>query len=170
MTVVGPTVRRYSVGRYYDLQTGQFISVDPAVDQTEAPYAYVDGDPVNGIDPLGLGCFLGVACTFQSWGEHVAERFAYNVAGTLEQIPTTLCEIGHNPGAFIGSVAGYTVGAGFFALGGYVFVEILGSEAPGLLAELSHPAEAGIGGGGVLLAGLAPFYLGYLGSEDLRRQ
>jgi hypothetical protein len=51
-----------SVGRYYDPATGQFISVDPAVDQTEAPYAYVDGDPVDNTDPLGLGCFLGI-CT-----------------------------------------------------------------------------------------------------------
>ena len=47
-----------SVRRYYDPQTGQFISVDPAVDQTETPYAYVDGDPVDSTDPLGLGNFL----------------------------------------------------------------------------------------------------------------
>jgi hypothetical protein len=45
-----------SVRRYYDPQTGQFISVDPLVDQTEAPYAYVNDDPVDAIDPLGLGC------------------------------------------------------------------------------------------------------------------
>jgi RHS repeat-associated protein/uncharacterized repeat protein (TIGR02059 family) len=48
----------YNIRRYYDPQTGQFISVDPAVDQTEAPYAYVNGDPVNTTDPLGLGCGL----------------------------------------------------------------------------------------------------------------
>jgi uncharacterized protein RhaS with RHS repeats len=60
--VISPRVRGYSVRRYYDPQTGQFISVDPAVDQTEAPYAYVNGDPVDGADPLGLGCFLGI-CT-----------------------------------------------------------------------------------------------------------
>jgi hypothetical protein len=130
----------------------------------------VNGDPVDAIDPLGLGCFLGVACSVQSWGQHVAGQIAYNVVGTLEQLPTTFCEIWHAPGAFIGSVAGYTLGAGFFALGGYVGAEILGSDAPGLLAALSHPAEAGIGGGGVALAGLVPFYLGYVGSEELSRQ
>jgi hypothetical protein len=53
---ITPRVRGYSVRRYYDPQSGQFISVDPAVDQTETPYAYVDGDPVDAVDPLGLGC------------------------------------------------------------------------------------------------------------------
>jgi hypothetical protein len=53
--VINPTVRSYSVRRYYDPQSGQFLSVDPLVDQTEAPYAYVAGDPVDEIDPNGLG-------------------------------------------------------------------------------------------------------------------
>lgn len=51
-----PPRRGGSVRRYYDPQTGQFINVDPAVDQTEAPYAYVNGDPIDGVDPIGLGC------------------------------------------------------------------------------------------------------------------
>jgi uncharacterized protein RhaS with RHS repeats len=50
------------VGRYYDPATGQFVSVDPAVDRTDAPYKYVSGDPANGTDPLGLGCLFGI-CT-----------------------------------------------------------------------------------------------------------
>jgi hypothetical protein len=62
MTAVAAPSRCSLVGRYYDPQTGQFISVDPLVDKTEAPYAYVNGNPVDGTDPLGLGCFLGV-CT-----------------------------------------------------------------------------------------------------------
>ena len=36
----------YLINRYYDPATGQFISVDPAVAQTMAPYAYADGNPV----------------------------------------------------------------------------------------------------------------------------
>jgi hypothetical protein len=60
--VITRPVRGCSVRRYYDPQTGQFINVDPAVDQTEAPYAYVSGDPVDGVDPLGLGCVFGL-CT-----------------------------------------------------------------------------------------------------------
>ncbi|HEU5477535.1 MAG TPA: SwmB domain-containing protein [Gaiellaceae bacterium] len=57
----------YNIRRYYDPQTGQFINVDPAVDQTEAPYAYVNGDPVDATDPLGLGCgFLSLGDCLQA--------------------------------------------------------------------------------------------------------
>lgn len=42
-----------AVGRYYDPQTGQFLTVDPDIDQTGQAYAYVGGDPVNSADPSG---------------------------------------------------------------------------------------------------------------------
>jgi uncharacterized protein RhaS with RHS repeats len=41
--------------RYYDPATGQFLSVDPLVDETGTPYAYAGGDPVKQTDPSGLG-------------------------------------------------------------------------------------------------------------------
>jgi len=45
--------RSTSVGRYYDPATGQFLTVDPLVDETGEPYAYTGGDPVNATDPSG---------------------------------------------------------------------------------------------------------------------
>ena len=48
----GP-VAHYVVGRYYDSQTGQFLSVDPLVEETGEPYAYVGDNPINGTDPSG---------------------------------------------------------------------------------------------------------------------
>jgi hypothetical protein len=42
------------VDRYYDPQTGQFLSVDPLVDETGEPYAYAADDPVDNTDPSGL--------------------------------------------------------------------------------------------------------------------
>jgi hypothetical protein len=41
------------VGRYYDPQTGQFLSVDPDLQQTQEPYEYTSDDPVNANDPAG---------------------------------------------------------------------------------------------------------------------
>ena len=42
------------VGRYYDPATGQFLSVDQKVEQTQQAYLYVGDDPVNGSDPSGM--------------------------------------------------------------------------------------------------------------------
>ena len=44
----------YLINRYYDPGTGQFLSVDPEVSQTDAPYTYASGDPVTEADPTGL--------------------------------------------------------------------------------------------------------------------
>ena len=46
-----PTGLIYLIDRYYDPQTGQFLSVDPDVGQTTDPYGYAAGDPVNLTDP-----------------------------------------------------------------------------------------------------------------------
>jgi RHS repeat-associated protein len=48
-----------SINRYYDPGTGQFLSVDPLVDETGQPYAYAGDDPVNETDPTGLWCIFG---------------------------------------------------------------------------------------------------------------
>jgi RHS repeat-associated protein len=44
----------YLINRYYDPATGQFLSVDPDVAATGAPYAFANSDPVNGADSDGL--------------------------------------------------------------------------------------------------------------------
>jgi len=45
------------VDRYYDPQTGQFLSVDPKVQQTQQAYIYAGDDPVRNTDPSGLAIF-----------------------------------------------------------------------------------------------------------------
>jgi RHS repeat-associated protein len=52
-----PTGLNYNLHRYYDPGTGQFISVDPLIDQTGAPYSYAGQDPINGFD-LDGNCFI----------------------------------------------------------------------------------------------------------------
>jgi RHS repeat-associated protein len=44
----------YLRARYYDPTTAQFLTLDPWVTTTRSPYAYVAGNPLNGIDPSGL--------------------------------------------------------------------------------------------------------------------
>jgi uncharacterized protein RhaS with RHS repeats len=51
-----------SVGRYYDPATGQFLSVDPLVDDTGQAYAYTGDDPVNEADPTGRSAPSNPAC------------------------------------------------------------------------------------------------------------
>ncbi len=43
----------YSIARYYDPLTGQFLSRDPAATATRSPYGYVGDNPTNAIDPSG---------------------------------------------------------------------------------------------------------------------
>ncbi|WP_413542343.1 RHS repeat-associated core domain-containing protein [Arthrobacter sp. YA7-1] len=44
----------YLRARYYDPQTTQFISIDPASSLTNAIYSYASHNPLNLLDPLGL--------------------------------------------------------------------------------------------------------------------
>ncbi len=48
-----PTGLVYLVDRYYDPQTGQFLSVDPLVAATQQAYVYSSDDPVSLKDPTG---------------------------------------------------------------------------------------------------------------------
>jgi hypothetical protein len=64
---------RVAVGRYYDPQTGQFLSVDPKVQETQQAYIYASNNPVNMLDPNGLnsrGCSLLVCIEIFSQNGH----------------------------------------------------------------------------------------------------
>ena len=50
-----PTGLIYLVARYYDPATGQFLSIDPLLSQTQQPYEYADDNGVNSTDPSGRG-------------------------------------------------------------------------------------------------------------------
>jgi RHS repeat-associated protein len=49
----------YLQARYYDPSTAQFLSFDPMVENTQTPYAYGVGDPVNEVDLSGLCSGIG---------------------------------------------------------------------------------------------------------------
>ena len=50
----GATGLQYLRARYYDPETQQFLTVDPALAWTEQAYAYVEGNSTNRLDPSGL--------------------------------------------------------------------------------------------------------------------
>jgi RHS repeat-associated protein len=52
-----PTGLQYLRARYYDMETGQFLSRDPLAasqDWSESPFAYGSANVTNFVDPLGL--------------------------------------------------------------------------------------------------------------------
>ena len=54
----------YLRARYYEPATGQFLSRDPMMSRTKAPYSYVGNNPLNGADPSGLYYAPDMKCTF----------------------------------------------------------------------------------------------------------
>lgn len=103
-----------SVGRYYDPATGQFLSVDPLVDETGQPYAYTGDDPVNGVDPSGLctdsnGVYLVPGpCEFSnpSWVQSAIGQIQaqYAAPGYWDQVAHNFEDFGE---AFVGDPETY---------------------------------------------------------------
>ncbi|MFG2690842.1 RHS repeat-associated core domain-containing protein [Streptomyces sp. NPDC048405] len=97
----------YKMGhRYYDPALGRFTQPDPSGRETN-PYLYAAGDPINMIDPLGLGFWDGL--------KRVAETsMEYALAGGVTGCVTTAvegCVGGAAVGGFGGALAGLAVGA-----------------------------------------------------------
>ena len=66
----------YLINRYYDPSTGDFLTVDGAVDQTGQPYSYAGDDAVNFEDPLGESLWGAIA--------HWYDRNKATIETTLE--------------------------------------------------------------------------------------
>ncbi len=104
--------------RAYDADTGKWLSRDP-IEESDGPnmYAYVQNDPVNGIDPLGLWQFTAG----WAWGAGGSITFGYNggranagysvgfgVGGKIEFSPS---DSGSNGMKGISAKAGFEIAA-----------------------------------------------------------
>jgi RHS repeat-associated protein len=63
----------YLRNRVYDPSTAQFLTVDPAVGVTRAPYSYAGDNPVNSGDPSGLSNWNPFSESFWTEGNVIAE-------------------------------------------------------------------------------------------------
>jgi RHS repeat-associated protein len=90
--VSGPLRVQHLRARYYDPTVGQFTSMDPFAGDTSDPqslhkYAYVHGDPVNGIDPSGMflqTIFAGFVSAFVDFGAglfSIGQSIYYGIGG-----------------------------------------------------------------------------------------
>jgi hypothetical protein len=158
------------VGRYYDPSTGQFITVDPLVDQTGQPYAYTAGDPVNASDPNGMPaisyaaaerCMATASCRNAAYpwdalaqgASHLGTWISNNRGQALEFLASGIC-VAATPIVCLGAL---TVALVYNtvenSLSASSFSQFQTSEARTLI-------ETALGGGaGLTLSGLGAFGL-----------
>jgi hypothetical protein len=86
----------YLRARSYDPQSASFLTPDPVVTATRAPYGYAASNPVMNHDPLGLYCLTGVAGHDQSGNEicNGASELRDNVVNNRGKIATAFAIAG----------------------------------------------------------------------------
>jgi uncharacterized protein RhaS with RHS repeats len=87
---------RSVVDRYYDPDTGQFLTVDPDVGETGQPYAYAGGDPANGSDPTGASFWGTLADTFDPWSQG-NYFYQHPAVGQVAMIAISAAQLGLDP-------------------------------------------------------------------------
>jgi uncharacterized protein RhaS with RHS repeats len=84
----------YLRARYYDPVLAQFLSVDPLVEATQMPYAYVAGDPINEFDLDGMaGCGFNPICNVEAAGKTLVQAAVTAGSGVCEVATFAMCSI-----------------------------------------------------------------------------
>ena len=103
----------YDQASWYDPSTGQFLSVDPDVEQTSQPYAYADDDPINATDPTGLcGSTSSWGAFWAGCGSDTVHTIASEVNNVIRTSPVGLAldidrqVTGHTVGMCVGGEIG----------------------------------------------------------------
>lgn len=154
----------YLIGRYYDPATGQFLSVDPLVEQTAHGYEYTGDNPVNAIDPLGM-----ITCGgWLSWvpGCGTATAIQHALSGVARAAWP------NHFGSFLEGVDFSMEAIGAAGLGSLVFTASVAGEVPSFgLSTVGVLSSFGIFAGAGALAYVAyrSFSDAYAGAAVTRR-
>jgi RHS repeat-associated protein len=95
--------------RDYDPTTGQFISVDPALEDTRQPYTYAGNDPIQFTDHTGLDFWSDLATNALAFGAGVLNGVTMGVSGAIMSavVPGYDCFVEANSGYYgAGDVVG----------------------------------------------------------------
>lgn len=135
----GRPLRHVGVRRYYDPQTGQFLSVDPDSQETRQAYAYVGNNPVNSVDPTGawtMGfCAVGSISLIGYIGVDGCLVELMNGTTATKQFAVTLT------GYFgFGGIAGASVGVYY-----QTTTATSWSQLAGWFQNVSYTADLGLG-------------------------
>lgn len=173
----GDTGLIYLRARYYDPGTGQFISNDPQVMETRAPYAFADDDPLLMGDPTGTRPWSPrikqAVARCQAWKNWHSQNspyyhkqhgksLIYDACNDLLHLPSEVYGTSSSTDGSVGkAIADLVGGAATLASGVVALVGCgVGEGAAGLegLMVEGHCAQAGIGvialGGTVFARGL----------------
>ncbi len=143
----------YLTHRYYDPSTGQFLSVDLLVDDTDQAYAYTGDDPMNGSDPMGLcsdagGAFLVPGpCEFSNphWVSQAEQYEQFQKKSTGFSATKGFEAVATVAGTVQNFSDAATAGCAIFCFP-VLFVSIPVSEASGAVATASTCIAGALGG------------------------
>ncbi|MGD0706224.1 MAG: RHS repeat-associated core domain-containing protein [Trebonia sp.] len=140
----------YLRARYYDPATGQFLTVDPMVDETGTPYAYVGDDPLDNTDLTGLcgfWCWVGVgAAVVGTAACIIAEPCGLAEGGIALSVGGAAVVTGGIVFAGAESIAGGAIVGGAVAGGIYAASSAGGSSGGGSSGNSSSSASSSSGG------------------------
>jgi RHS repeat-associated protein len=74
----------YLRARDYDPATGQFLTVDPLVDQTRQPYAYTANSPASRTDPTGMDFWEDLGTNVMAFWAGGSDGVGFNIPMALD--------------------------------------------------------------------------------------